>query len=297
MASQEQFNFFTLTRCKSQKVARRLIAVLAGTATCLLALGPLGPVERPLQLLEPALAQADTSSLRITYAARLSGIRLGTGVLSANIEGNRYTASMQARTSSVGRLVSSGRGEAVSRGTLGRRSVIPASYDLSASEQGITNIVRMRLRGGDIRELSAEPPLSERPDRIEVRAQHRRDIVDPVSALLGPVPNAEAAIGPAACDRTIPLFDGRQRYDIALSFVRMDDTEFGNGQAVVCRMRYKPIAGHRENRRVNMELAANPNIFVWLSRVGDAALVAPVRMEVGLEFGTLSVQALEWSVN
>ncbi|MEM1318012.1 MAG: DUF3108 domain-containing protein, partial [Pseudomonadota bacterium] len=101
--------------------------------------------------------------------------------------------------------------------------------------------------------------------------------------------------GPAACDRTIPLFDGRQRYDLALSFVRMEETEFGNGQAAVCRLRYRPIAGHRENRRTNRELAENPNIYVWLTQVSDQALVAPVRMELGLDFGKLAIQAVEWS--
>ena len=277
-------------------LTRSAAALVLGAATLL---GSAGGIDRTgLSVLPgPAPAQADTASLRITYAARLAGVRLGTGVLSANIEGNRYTASVQARTSAVGRLVSQGQGEAIARGTFQTRGVVPASYDLSASEEDMTNVVRMRLSGGDIRELTAEPPLSERPDRIVVRAQHRRDVVDPVSALLMPVPNPEAAAGPAACDRTIPMFDGRQRYDLALSFVRMEPTEFGNGQAAVCRLRYRPIAGHREGRRVNQELAANPNIYVWLTQVGDSALVAPVRMEVGLDFGTLSVQAMEWSAN
>ncbi|MBV6656307.1 MAG: DUF3108 domain-containing protein [Devosiaceae bacterium] len=243
----------------------------------------------------PTPAHAAASRLRVSYAARLAGIRIGTGVLSVNMEGNRYTASLQARTSAAGRLVSRGQGEAVARGTFQQRGIVPASYDLSASEADLTNVVRMRLRGGDIRELSAEPPLNEHPQRVAVRDQHRRDVVDPVSALLMPVPNAESAMGPAACDRTIPLFDGRQRYDLALSFVRMEQTQFGNGQAAVCRLRYRPIAGHRSNRRVNQELAANPNIFVWLTQVGDGALVAPVRFELGLDFGTLSIQALEFA--
>ncbi|MEM6382933.1 MAG: DUF3108 domain-containing protein [Pseudomonadota bacterium] len=243
----------------------------------------------------PAPVQADEGTLRISYAARLAGVRIGSGILSVNLADSRYAASLQARTSALGRLVSRGQGEAVARGSFRRASVIPASYDLSASEDTMTNVVRMRLSGGDIQELSAEPPLSERPDRIAVRAQHRRDVVDPVSALLMPVASAEAAIGPAACDRTIPLFDGRQRYDLALSFVRMEETEFGNGQAAVCRLRYRPIAGHRENRRTNRELAENPNIYVWLTQVSDQALVAPVRMELGLDFGKLAIQAVEWS--
>ena len=246
-------------------------------------------------VVSPREAQASVASLRITYAARISGHRIGTGVLSANLDGDRYTATLNARTTAVGRLVSPGQGEAVSRGIFGNAVPVPVSYDLSASEDEFTNTVRMRLRRGDIAELSAEPPLSEHPHRVAVRAQHRRDVVDPLSALLMPVPNVESAAGPAACDRTIPLFDGRQRFDVAFSFVRMEQVQFGNGQAAVCRMRYRPIAGHRSNRRANQELAANNDIYVWLTQVGDEALVAPVRMEVGLEFGKLSVQAIEFA--
>lgn len=243
----------------------------------------------------PLPAHALASSLRVTYAARLAGVRIGTGVLSVNMDGSRYTASLQAQTSSVGRLVSPGQGEAVSRGVFGRTIAVPVSYDLTASEEDLTNVVRMRLSSGDISELSATPALSEHPNRIAVTARHRSDVVDPVSALLMPVPNAESAAGPAACDRVIPLFDGRQRYDLAMTFVRMEQTQFGNGQAAVCRLRYRPIAGHRSNRRVNQELADNPNIYVWLSQVGDSALVAPVRMEIGLNFGTLSIEALDFA--
>lgn len=277
------------------------LALSVGLATWMGSVNLPGWISQPDQsasltgLNGPVLAHAATSSLRVTYAARLAGVRIGTGVLSVNMDGSRYTASLQAQTSSVGRLVSPGQGEAVARGVFGRSVAIPVSYDLTASEEDLTNVVRMRLSSGDISELSATPALSEHPNRIAVTASHRRDVVDPVSALLMPVPNAESASGPAACDRVIPLFDGRQRYDLAMTFVRMEQTEFGNGQAAVCRLRYRPIAGHRSNRRVNQELAENPNIYVWLSQVGDGALVAPVRMEIGLNFGTLSIQALDFA--
>lgn len=269
-------------------------ALVVGLATLLGSGQPFEGSAGLTPLAGPVPAYAATSTLRVTYAARLAGVRIGTGVMSVNMDGNRYAATISAQTSSVGRLVSQGQGEAVARGVFGQSMAVPVSYDLSASEEDLTNVVRMRLSSGDINELSAEPPLSEHPNRVALRAQHRRDVVDPVSALLMPVPNAASAMGPAACDRVIPLFDGRQRYDLALAFVRMEPVEFGNGQAAVCRMRYRPIAGHRDNRRVNQELAENTNMFVWLTQVGDAAIVAPVRMEIGLDFGTLTVQALDF---
>jgi len=279
----------------SSRFFKASAALALGVATVLGSVESFDPAASLTPMAGPQPAQAATSSLRITYAARLAGIRIGTGVLSANLESGRYTATISAQTSSVGRLVSQGQGEAVARGVFGRTVAVPVSYDLSASEENLTNVVRMRLSRGSISELSAQPPLSDHPNRVAVTRQHIRDVVDPVSALLMPVPNAASAMGPAACARTLPLFDGRQRYDIAMSFVRMETVPFGNGQAAVCRIRYQPIAGHRDNRRVNQDLAANTNMYVWLAQVGDEALVAPVRIEIGLDFGTLSVEALDWA--
>ncbi|MFK7791585.1 MAG: DUF3108 domain-containing protein [Devosiaceae bacterium] len=287
--------FFRAHISKIGLLAKGSAALALGLATFLGSVQTIDQSAGLAPVTGPHQAQASASSLRVTYAARLAGIRIGTGVLSVNMDGNRYTANISARTSAVGRLVSQGQGEAIARGVLGSSNAIPVSYDLTASEEDLTNIVRMRLSRGDITELSAEPPLSEHPNRVTVRAQHRRDVVDPVSALLMPVPNSESATGPAACNRTIPMFDGRQRYDIAFSFVRMEQVQFGNGQAVVCRVRYRPIAGHRDNRRTNLELAQNTNMYVWLTQVADGALVAPVRLEIGLDFGTLSVQALDFA--
>ncbi|MCB1507815.1 MAG: DUF3108 domain-containing protein [Hyphomicrobiaceae bacterium] len=246
-------------------------------------------------LLMPALssrAEAQDHSLTASYAVTVAGLRIGTGWLSVAFRGDGYAATVRAQTTSVGRLVSAGQGEATARGRLRSTRPVPVSYDLSASEEDKTNVVEMQLSGGNITRVTAEPPLTPHPHRVAVERQHRRGIVDPVSALLIPVPNAEAANGPAACNRALPIFDGRQRYDIELTFVRMDRHPLGQGgQAVVCRARYVPIAGHRSSRRVNQELSRNQDLFVWLAQVGDRPLVAPVRMEVGLNFGRVIIDA------
>ena len=49
----------------------------------------------------------------------------------------------------------------------------------------------------------------------------------------------------------LPIFDGYQRFDLALSFKRMDEAKVEHGYqgpVVVCSVAYRPIAGHRPAR-------------------------------------------------
>lgn len=58
---------------------------------------------------------------------------------------------------------------------------------------------------------------------------------------------ASESLSKEACRRTLPIFDGHQRYDLKLAFKRMDKAAVEKGYAgpvVVCSLRYEPIAGH-----------------------------------------------------
>ena len=54
------------------------------------------------------------------------------------------------------------------------------------------------------------------------------------------------------CRRTLPIFDGHQRFDLKLEFKRMDKVTADKGYAgpvVVCSLRYEPIVGHSPSKR------------------------------------------------
>jgi len=60
------------------------------------------------------------------------------------------------------------------------------------------------------------PAFEDKEGRIPVTEANKRNIVDPTSALIMPVPEGEPLIGPAACNRTIPVYDGYVRFDVTL---------------------------------------------------------------------------------
>src|SRR5260370_40060336 len=97
--------------------------------------------------------------------------------------------------------------------------------------------------GGDV---SAEP-LAARPDRIPLTEAHRHGVVDPMSAALIGVSGSGEVLSPEVCRRTLPIFDGYQRFDLVLSFKRMDEARAEHGYqcpCVVFTVAYHPIPGH-----------------------------------------------------
>ncbi len=78
----------------------------------------------------------------------------------------------------------------------------------------------MVLDEGSVKELAASPPPG--GDRVPVTETSRQDIVDPLTAMLSLAATAGEGLFQEACRHTLPIFDGRQRCDLKLSFKRMD---------------------------------------------------------------------------
>ena len=66
-----------------------------------------------------------------------------------------------------------------------------------------------------------------------------------MTASLLRVPGNGSLLAPEACQRTLPVFDGRLRYDLALAYKRMDKVKAEKGYAgpvLVCSVDFSPIA-------------------------------------------------------
>lgn len=249
-----------------------------------------------------ALAPARADEARITYDLSLAGLPLGQATLAATLDGDRYKIDVTAKLAGLAAMVTSGRGAATATGLVAAPRVTPSGYVLSSSNGSETRTVRFTTPNGVAQSIEIVPPLDEKSDRVPITDGHRRGIVDPVSALLMPVPAVTpAAAGPAreaaACDRTIPVFDGATRFDVRLSFAgtREARTPGFTGPVVVCKARYVPIAGHRPARRATQFMADNKDMEAWLAPIGQTAsgtrVYAPVRIAVRTLVGQTIIQA------
>jgi hypothetical protein len=150
----------------------------------------------------------------------------------------------------------------------------------------------MALDEGSVRDLVATPPPSQ--DRVPVTAANRRGIVDPLTAVLFSAAAAGETLSQEACRRTLPIFDGHQRYDLKLAFKRMDKMTAEKGYAgpvVVCSVSYEPIAGHRANIPLVKYLSENRDIEMALAPIAGTRLLAPFRLSVVSTLANLVIEA------
>jgi hypothetical protein len=249
-------------------------------------LAALGPVFVAGQ----ALA-ADTQ-FTAKYNVRLAILPLNfaTGNLKATIpENGRYTVDFQAAGPS---FKMSGK----SAGVVQANALWPVSAAMDTSDSEETRKIRIALSRGRVRQEVVTPPLPYRPDRVPITQEHRKGVTDPISALFMPVLSKGGPAEPGNCDRTLPIFEGTERFDIKLSYLRIEivKTDKGySGPAVVCRATYKAISGHRPKSSVQY-MEQNRTIEAWLAPIEGTNMLAPWRVSLSTKVGTLILQATEF---
>jgi hypothetical protein len=244
----------------------------------------------------PAL-HAET--LRVHYNVSLIGLPLGTAGLTGVFIPATYRVDVNARLTGLASLLSAFKGAATAAGTLSAGRVVPSAYAISTSSSQGTRTVRMAVAGGTVRGVDISPPIEERVDRVPLTAADKRGIIDPISALVMPVSGTAPVIGPAACNRTIPVFDGYVRFDIGMSYVGQQtySTSGYSGPVAVCSVRYRPIAGHRRDKRATQFMTDNKDMEAWLAPVGGTRVVVPVHISVKTMIGTTVIDASEFLVD
>lgn len=243
----------------------------------------------------PAIAN---SKVDARYSISLTGIPIGKGALVIEINESGYTASGSATVTGLLELVSPAKGSAAARGKFVDGKVSPVTYSLSSESGKHWEDIRMSVTAGFVRDFSVFPPPSKSHERIAITEEHRKGVVDPMSAAIMSVPGNGDIAGADACNRTLSIFDGRQRYDLVFSHERTEpakDVKGYTGPLAVCRVAYRPIAGHRPDRLQVKHMTENKNIFVWLAPIAGTRILVPVRVSVATMIGTLVVQATQFS--
>ena len=250
-------------------------------------------------LVSSTLAAARADTVNTHYAISLIGLPFGTASVSGSVEPSGYAITLTAKLSGLASIVSSAKGAATATGTIPDNHVRPATYATSSANSDMTRTTRMTMSNGTVEQSEVIPPWGPFPDRVPVTEADQKGIIDPMSALIMTVPGTGEVIGPAACNRTIPIFDGATRFDIAMSFVgtRTVKSKGYEGPVAVCSVRYKPISGHRANRAGTRFMADNKQIEAWLAPVGQSRIVAPYRISLATMIGTVVVEATTFEVS
>jgi Protein of unknown function (DUF3108) len=266
----------------------------------------LRPVRFPLRLLgglgallllgqpHSALAQG---RLDARYEATLAGIPVGKGAWTIDISDDQFSAAASGGTAGLLKAFAGGTGTGAAQGRVVNGALVATSYSASTTTSKKTEVIRMILSGGNIREYSIEPEPPVDPERLPVTDANRRGVFDPMTGSMLRVPGSGDPLNPDACRTGAAIFDGRMRYDLKLDYKRMETVraEKGyQGPVVVCAVYFSPIAGYIPDRAVIKYLTAQRNIEVAFAPIAGTRILVPFRMAVPTPLGTAMLEATQF---
>jgi hypothetical protein len=234
----------------------------------------------------------------IAALAEIKGIEIGKAALTVDITDDGYAAAGSAKVTGLARLISRGEGSVAARGNFVNGKVSPLTYSSTSETDKKAEEIRISLANNIVKEFAVSPPTTPAEDRVPVTEQHRQGVVDPMSAAVITVPGNGDLLAHDSCNRTVSIFDGRQRYDLVFSYERTEAAKNVTGYSgpmLVCRVDYRPIAGHRASRLQVKFMEDNKNIFVWLAPVSGTRVLFPIRVSIVTLVGVVLVEAETFS--
>ena len=241
-------------------------------------------------------ASAAQSAVTVDYGINLAGLPIGTARLAGSFERERYNMDVSATLTGLVGAITGGQGSARASGTLGAAPQ-PGAFSIATRTASSGIAVRMALARGSVVQAEVTPPLIDMQDRVPVTAANRRNIMDPVSALLMPAQARAEPMDPANCNRTLPVFDGATRFNVVLSYAETREVKKPGyaGPVLVCSARYQAIAGHRPDRPGVKFMEDNREMSVWLAPVEGTRVLIPLRISVMTTIGTNIIEATRWA--
>jgi hypothetical protein len=249
-----------------------------------------------LLLAQPHVAVAQ-GRLDARYEATLAGIPVGKGAWTIDISDDQFSAAASGGTAGLLKAFAGGNGTGAAQGRVVNGALVSTNYSASTTTSKKTEVIRMVLSGGNVREYGIEPEPPVDPERIPITDAHRRGVFDPMTGSMLRVPGSGDPLSPEACRTGAAIFDGRMRYDLKLDYKRMETVraEKGyQGPVVVCAVYFSPIAGYIPDRAVIKYLTAQRNIEVAFAPVAGTRILVPFRVVVPTPLGSAMLEATQF---
>jgi len=228
------------------------------------------------------------------YAVYMTHVHVGEITWAVYFSEQTYLASANGKASGVFSVLLKGEGSVTTHGEMTDGRLVPVQVITAITDDDGQDEVKMTFENGDLKHLEADGPAP-KASLVQVTPNLLRHIIDPLSAMLIPVDND--AFAHANCDKTLPIFDGRRRYNLALSYKRIEKMQIAHGysgRVLVCGVVLRAIAGYDPDSLLVRYLAGKDGLELWFAPVAGREIIAPVRALMPTLIGTLEIRATEF---
>lgn len=277
-------------------VLLRCIRPLLGTILGAMALltAPLVPA-----FSNPSQAGTWPSRVQAVYGISYAGLNLGTFEFNSVVTGSGYHLTGRAQLSALLGAFE-WKSDIRTHGVLSAGTPRPTGYSFDFRSNSKSGQVKMSFADNKVASVLTQPPMPSPAGTVPVTDAHLQDVLDPLSAIMVLAGAQGRRIsGANPCGRRLAIFDGKQRFDLVLSYKSQSRVAEAqpSGQpnmAYVCRVRYVPIAGYKPNEEIKT-MTQETGIEVWLRPVPSADLFVPYQVVIPTGMGqvTLTSQKVE----
>lgn len=240
-----------------------------------------------------------TSIVNAVYRINWLGVNIGDFKIRSTITNRQYSLQANADVS-VFFGTFSWQGVTSSRGLMTANGPVPQNYTFRYSTNDRREAIELRFQQRMVQDIIINPPQHPGARNVPITAAHLQNVVDPLSAI---VLLSQARLNRHsgdACNKRLPIFDGKTRYDLVLSLKGTRSIPGAGklrGTAFVCSVHYVPIAGHKMGKPGENDYATgNTGIEVWLVPLPEAGLLVPYYVHVPTPAGTASMVTAKFEV-
>ncbi|CCB67618.1 MULTISPECIES: DUF3108 domain-containing protein [unclassified Hyphomicrobium] len=225
-----------------------------------------------------------------TYKLAFAGFDVGAYQFNAHFNNGTYDAQAHAKVSAFFGAFKWA-GNFSGKGALEPSGLRPAAFEMSYKKKKKFVSVKIGFAGRAVTAVALVPNKPPSPDTIKLKPENLKNVFDPMAAMIS-ISDANPS---DACNRVIPVFDGKARYDLHFTFKGREPlTERRpSGQPkelIVCRVKYVPIAGHKPKDFTDPWIDYN-NIEFALRAVPRAGIYVPYRVTIPSPIGNAVMTA------
>ncbi len=237
------------------------------------------------------------SVVNALYHINFLGAHIGDFKIHSSITPRQYSVQASADISVFFGAVS-WKGATSSYGLMTANGPMPQNYTFRYATSEKREAVELRFQQRMVSDIIVNPPYHPSTRAVPITAGDLQNVVDPLSAIvLLSLARPSRFAGGDACNKRLPIFDGKIRYDLVLSSKGTRPVREGRlrGTAHVCRVSYVPIAGYKAGKSSDYA-SGNTGIEIWLVPMQEAGLLVPYYVQVPTPAGTASMVSARFDV-
>lgn len=196
----------------------------------------------------------------------------------SQVSGDTYTLAADAK---IDTTLFDYRGNMSSKGAVqSAGSPRPSNYDYSYKQKTFLKKKKLKFLNiafADDAVSKVTPQEPPHPAAVPIVAAHLKKVLDPLSGVM-----ALSLVGSAApCDLKLPIYDGKQRFDLVFTPLRRAGADH------ICRVRVVPVSGNKPGEGAAALIKGN--IELVMRPVPKANVVIPYSVVVPTKVGTATL--------